>query len=153
MEILLENREFFWWAVAGISFILELTVMGMSGPLLFFALAATITGILVDYGVLANATHEILAVGVLSAIIAGALWKPLKAMQNSNVDRNDDSSDMIGLSLSASSEVTMVTGSVRYSGIDWNARLSSESEGETISESSLCTVLSVKGTTLYVKAS
>ena len=56
--------------------------MGLSGPLLFFAIASLTTGILVSVGFIDGWQSEILTVGLLTAVVAAILWKPLKSLQN-----------------------------------------------------------------------
>ena len=102
MQSFLENHQLIWYAIGSLSLVIELGIMGLSGPLLFFALASVITGTLVHLGVIDGWQSEILVVGILSAIITLVLWKPLKKMQVSN-SKTDDSSDMIGLKVPSSS--------------------------------------------------
>jgi len=150
MEYFLENPAHLWYLIAGISFVLELSVMGLSGPLLFFAIASLVTGILVSVGVVEGWQSEILAIGILTAVIAVVLWKPLKKLQNIK-EKTDNSSDMIGLELSVSSDVSANSGTVRYSGIEWQARLADEVDVESLSAASQCQVVAITGNTLLVK--
>ncbi len=152
MEYFLENPDHLWYLIAGISFVIELSIMGLSGPLLFFAIASLTTGILVSIGFIDGWQSEVLTVGLLTAVVAAVLWKPLKALQNSK-DKTDDSSDMIGLQVPSTSEINATSGTIRYSGIDWQARLADEANGECISESSQCEIVGVTGTTMLVTAS
>lgn len=151
MEYFLENPDHLWYLIAGISFVIELSIMGLSGPLLFFALASLTTGILVSFGIVGTWQGEVLTVGLLTALIAAMLWKPLKSLQNSK-DKTDNSSDMIGLTVAASSEITMTSGSIRYSGIDWQARLAEEVDIDSITEKSQCEIVAITGNTMLVKA-
>ena len=77
------NHDQLLYLIAGLSFVIELSVMGLGGPLLFFAAASFITGILVSMGVISGWEAEVFSVGVLTAIIASLLWKPFKRFQNS----------------------------------------------------------------------
>ncbi|MBL4941535.1 MAG: NfeD family protein [Colwellia sp.] len=150
MEYFLENPDHLWYLIAGISFIIELSIMGLSGPLLFFALGSLATGILVSIGFIDGWQSEILTVGILTAVIAVLLWKPLKSLQNKK-NKTDNSSDMIGLKVPASSEITATSGSIRYSGIDWQARLADEAEVEFIADASQCEIVAISGNTMLVK--
>ena len=151
MEYFLTNPAHLWFLIAGISFVIELSVMGLSGPLLFFALASLSTGILVSIGFVTGWQSEILTVGLLTAVITALLWKPLKSLQNSK-DNTDNSSDMIGLTVLASTEIDISSGTIRYSGIHWQARLADEENGEIITEKSRCKIVAITGNTLLVKA-
>jgi membrane protein implicated in regulation of membrane protease activity len=151
MEYFLENPDHLWYLIAGISFVIELSIMGLSGPLLFFAIASLTTGILVSIGFIEGWQSEILTVGLLTAVVAVILWKPLKSLQDLK-DKTDDSSDMIGLQVPASSDINATGGTIRYSGIDWQARLADEANGEAISGKSQCQIVGITGNTMLVKA-
>ena len=150
MEYFLENPDHLWYLIAGISFVIELSIMGLSGPLLFFGLASLGTGILVSLGFINGWQSEVLSVGLLTALITAALWKPLKSLQNTK-DKTDQSSDMIGLKVPASSEINLTKGSIRYSGIDWQARLAEDVNIESISDTEQCQIVAVEGNIMLVK--
>lgn len=151
MEYFLENPEHLWFLISGLSFVIELSIMGLSGPLLFFALASLVTGILVSLGIIDGWQSQVLSVGLLTALIAAILWKPLKSLQNSK-DKTDNSSDMIGLEVPVSAEITASSGTIRYSGINWQARLADDANVEIISEQHRCKIVAIKGNTMLVKA-
>jgi hypothetical protein len=144
------NHDQLLYLIAGLSFVIELSVMGLGGPLLFFAAASFITGILVSIGVISGWESEVFSVGVLTAIITGLLWKPFKRFQNSG-GRGDTSSDMIGLIVPASADITRDGGTIRYSGINWNARLDPALE-ETVMADERCEIVAVEGNVMIVQA-
>lgn len=144
------NHAHLFYVLAGLSFLIELTVMGLSGPLLFFAIASFMTAILISMGLISGWEIEILAVGVLTGLTALLLWKPLKRFQNTG-DGSDNSSDMIGRQVPVSKAVSQVEGSIRYSGIDWNSRLDEGAGVESIDEGKLCIITSVDGNIMLVK--
>ncbi|MBL0710526.1 MAG: NfeD family protein [Colwellia sp.] len=150
MQYFLENPDHLWFLIAGASFVIELSIMGLSGPLLFFAIASLVTGILVSAGFLNSWQSEILAVGIITAVIAAILWKPLKRLQDSKGD-TDNSSDMIGLKVPASSDITEISGSIRYSGINWQARLAEDANTELIKVDNQCLIVAITGNTMLVK--
>jgi len=150
MDYFLENPEHLWYLIAGISFVIELSIMGLSGPLLFFAIASLLTGVLVSIGAIDGWQSEILTVGLLTALVATILWKPLKSLQNSK-EKTDNSSDMIGLQVLVSTEVTATTGSIRYSGVNWQARLVGDANESPISAESQCQIVAITGNIMLVK--
>lgn len=150
MEYFLENPDHLWYLIAGVSFVMELSIMGLSGPLLFFAIASLITGILVSFDMINGWQSEVLTVGLLTAFVAAILWKPLKSLQNSK-GKTDNSSDMVGLKVLASSNITDTTGSIRYSGINWQARLADDIGIESISAESQCEIVAITGNIMLVK--
>jgi membrane protein implicated in regulation of membrane protease activity len=150
MEYFLENPDHLWYLIAGVSFVVELSIMGLSGPLLFFAIASLITGILVSAGIVEGWQSQILSIGLLTALVAAVLWRPLKALQNSK-EKTDNSSDMVGLQVIVSADITKITGSVRYSGINWQARLADDVSVESISAQSQCEIVAITGNIMLVK--
>lgn len=150
MEYFLNNPDHLWYLIAGISFVIELSIMGLSGPLLFFAIASLITGILVSIGVVDGWQSQILTIGLLTALVAAVLWKPLKSLQNSK-GKTDNSSDMVGLKVLASENITVTAGSIRYSGINWQARLADDVSIESISAQSQCEIVAITGNIMLVK--
>lgn len=151
MGYFIENPDHLWFLIAGISFVIELGVMGLSGPLLFFGIASLFTGILVSLGILGSWQSEIFSVGIFSALITWILWKPLKAFQNTK-SNTDGSSDMIGLQVMATSEISAHGGTIRYSGINWQARLADGKNMAIVNEQSLCQIVAVIGNTMLVKS-
>ena len=145
-----DNHAHFFYVLAGLSFLFELTVMGLSGPLLFFAIASFMTAILISMGLISGWEVEFFSAGVLTALTALLLWKPLKRFQNSG-DGSDSSSDMIGRQVPVSKTVSQAKGSIRYSGIDWNSRLDEGAGVESIYEGKLCIITSVDGNIMLVK--
>ena len=150
MQTFLENHQLIWYAIAGLSLVLELGMMGLSGPLLFFAIASALTGVLISLGFIEGWQSEILVVGILSAVMAFVLWQPLKRLQNSR-SNTDDASDMIGVQVPVADDVTNAGGSIRYSGLNWPARLAEGVDVELIEGKSICTIVAVTGTTMLVK--
>lgn len=144
------NHAHLFYVLAGLSFLVELTVLGLSGPLLFFAIASFVTAILISVGLISGWEVEIFTVGVLTALTAYLLWKPLKRFQNSG-DGSDNSSDMIGRQVPVSKTVSVSEGAIRYSGIDWNSRLADGAGVESIEEGQLCVITSVNGNIMLVK--
>jgi hypothetical protein len=124
--------------------------MGLSGPLLFFAIASVITGFLINIGLIEGWAMEVLVAGILSGVIAVLMWKPLKNLQNTR-SKTDQSSDMIGLQVTVANDISKATGSIRYSGINWNARLADEVDVEIIDQNQLCEIVAITGTTMLVK--
>ena len=150
MQYLLDNHDQAFYLIGGVSLVIELALLGLGGPLLFFGLAAFITGALSGLGVISGWESEIFTLGISTAILALVLWKPLKNFQNSG-GGPDTSSDMIGLKVPAASDINQRSGKIRYSGVDWNARLSNDAGVEIIVAKELCVIVGVKGTTMLVE--
>ncbi|WP_206099631.1 NfeD family protein [Rheinheimera riviphila] len=150
MEYFSQHHDQLLYAIAAISLLLELGVLGMSGPLLFFAFSCLITGLLVSAGLISGWETELLLVGVLSFASAVLLWKPFKNYQNAKEAPNT-SSDMIGRQLLVSTAISQDAGSVAYSGIEWQARLAAGETGN-IAAGTRAEVVAVDGSLLLVKA-
>ncbi len=149
MESFIAHHHLMWYAIAGVCLVIELGVMGLSGPLLFFGIASIVTGILVNAGVIDGWQSEVLVVGILTAVITLLLWKPLKKVQNKR-PKTDNSSDMIGLQVPVIEDITKTAGTIRYSGVNWNARLADNATVDMIKNSSICLIVAVTGTTMLV---
>ena len=53
-DYLLNNHDKLLYGIASISLLVELTVIGLSGPLLFFAIACFLTGLLVSFNLISS---------------------------------------------------------------------------------------------------
>ena len=82
IQYFLDNHDHTLYLIGGASLVIELTILGLGGPLLFFGLAAFITGALSGLGVISGWESEIFTLGLVTAILAIVLWKPLKNFQN-----------------------------------------------------------------------
>ena len=149
-ELINANHDRFFYVLAGTSFILELSLLGLSGPLLFFAIASLVTALLISVGLISGWEVEILVVGALTVLIALLLWKPLKKFQNSGGGA-DTSSDMIGREVKVSKDITAEEGAIRYSGIDWQARLDASANEAFLAAGEQCIIASVNGNIMLVK--
>jgi len=149
VDFITNNHDYVLYIIAAIAFLIELSVMGLSGPLFFFAIAALLTGLLSSFGIIEKWQYEVACVGVLTTVVAIALWKPLKQFQNQG-GGPDTSSDMIGKVVPSVTEITKVEGQIRFSGVNWNAKLD-ESELESIVEAQNCLISGVDGNTMIVK--
>ena len=115
--------------IAGLALlVIEVVVLGFSSFVLFFVgLAALVAGGLMALAVVPNSLLSALSsVGVLTALLAMLLWRPLKSMQG-KVESKKVTSDLVGHSFILNETVSMTKNpAYRYSGIEWN--LSSEQE-------------------------
>jgi membrane protein implicated in regulation of membrane protease activity len=148
-DYLLNNHDKLLYGIASISLLVELTVIGLSGPLLFFAIACFLTGLLVSFNLISSWELEILLVGIFTLMSAVILWKPLKRFQGTT-KVVDNSSDMIGQVVRVSETVTVNDGSIRYSGINWNARLASDSDVDSIESDIFVTITAMDGNVAIV---
>ena len=149
IEHFAQHHDHLLYAIAGICLVAELSVLGMSGPLLFLALGCLLTGVMVSIGMISGWEVEVFSVAILAASGAVLLWKPLKKFQNADGGR-DTSSDMIGRVLPVSQLITRDQGTVAYSGIDWQARLDA-AYIEPIVVGNRAHVVAVQGSLLLVK--
>ncbi len=144
-----QHQDYFFYALAGVCLLVELAVLGMSGPLLFVALGSLLTAICISLGLIHSFSVAIVMLAGLSVASAALLWGQLKKLQNKAVGP-ETSSDMVGKILPVTARITPADGRVSYSGVDWLARLDSSSS-EPIEAESRVEVTSVDGTILMVK--
>lgn len=150
IEYFAQHQDYFFYALAGICLLVELGLLGISGPLLFVALGSVLTGVFISLGLIHAFSVAIVIFAGLSVASAALLWTPLKKLQNKEVGP-ETSSDMVGKILPVTARITQASGRVAYSGIEWMARLDSSSI-EAIEIESRAEVTSVDGTILVVKA-
>jgi len=150
LDYFLQNHDKLLYAVAGMLLVIELSVLGLSGPLLFIAIACGITGLFVTLGFMSSWEVEVLSVGILSVMSAVILWKPMKKFQGPK-QVSDSSSDMIGQIVPVSDEVTRNGGSIRHSGINWQARLDSSSNTESLESGERVKITAVDGNVMIIK--
>ncbi|PCJ16167.1 MAG: acriflavin resistance protein [Gammaproteobacteria bacterium] len=151
-DFIVNNHDQVLYVIAGLSFVVELTVIGLSGPLIFFGLGCVSTGVLVSLGLVSSWEMECLLVGVFSIVSALVLWKPLKKFQGADKNVKDNSSDMIGQIVPVSKEVTLNGGNIRHSGIDWSARLDDGAGSDALAEGTRVEITGVDGNVIIVKA-
>ena len=58
---------------------------------------------------------------------------------------------MIGRVVAASKDITAEEGAIRYSGIDWQARVDASASETFIAEGEQCVIASVNGNIMHVK--
>lgn len=150
IEYFSQHQDYFFYALAGICLLVELGLLGISGPLLFVAFGSLLTGIFISLGLIHAFSIAIVIFAGLSVASAALLWTPLKKLQNKEVGP-ETSSDMVGKILPVTARITHADGRVTYSGIEWLARLDSSSN-EAIEIEGRAEVTSVDGTILVVKA-
>ena len=127
----------------------EVVVLGFSTFVLFFVgLAAVLAGVLLAVGVVPDSMLSALSsLGILTALLAVFLWRPLKSIQG-KVESKKVTSDLVGHSFVLNEAVSMTKNPrYRYSGIDWS--LSSEQE---LSAGTLVEVTAVAVGTFIVQA-
>ena len=106
--------------------VIEVAVLGFSTFVLFFVgCAAVVTAGLLYVGIIPETwLSAMFSTGVLTALSAVLLWKPLKNMQ-SKVDATKAKGDLVGHSFilveDVAPELTLV---YHYSGIDWKLNAS-----------------------------
>lgn len=149
VEYFLQNHDKFLYVLAGLSLVIELAMLGLSGPLLFFAIGCAITGLSVSGGIINSWEFEVLSVGVFSTLSAVLLWKPLKKLQGPD-NVSDNTSDMIGQVVPVSEEITINGGSVRHSGINWQARLDHTAKVDLLPIDTRVEITAVNGNVMIV---
>ncbi|MEI6897089.1 MAG: NfeD family protein [Psychromonas sp.] len=149
-DYLVHHHDTLLYIIAGLSLLVELTVIGLSGPLLFFAIACAITAVLVSLNIVSSWEMELLLVGLFTLLSSVLMWKPLKRFQGSG-HVSDNSSDMIGQNVPVSEVLTQHGGSIRFSGINWTARLSEDSSHESIAIGEYVKIHAVDGNIMIIK--
>lgn len=150
IDYLFSNHDKLLYLIAGVSLLIELTLIGLSGPLLFFAIGSAFTGVLISFNLISTWEIELLSVGIFTLLSSLIMWRPLKQFQGSG-KVSDESSDMIGKTVNVSKAVTLSSGTVRYSGINWTARLAEDNEVISIEPGKAVKICAIDGNILIVK--
>ena len=149
-DYLSQNHDTLLYIIAGAALIIELALIGLSGPLLFFAIGSALTGILVSLGLVSGWELESVLVGLLTLISAFVFWTPLKKFQG-KTHVTDTSSDLIGQYVNVSKNVSVSSGTVRYSGINWMARLPENSTDSQLIKGDRVKIIAINGNILIVE--
>lgn len=149
IDYLFNNHDKLLYGIAAIALLVELGLIGLSGPLLFFAIGCALTGLLVSLNLISTWEIEVLFVGLFTFSSALILWKPLKKFQGSTKVA-DNSSDMIGQIVPISEDVTKVSGFIRHSGINWTARLDERCTVEEISAGKFALITAINGNIILI---
>jgi len=147
------NQANIWFAIGFTLLAIEILILGFgSGVLLFGAIGALITGALLWFGVIESQWIYSIACFALATTVATAvLWVPLKKMQSGSEMGQDTSSDLIGNEFRVVGDVTRTSaGKHRYSGTDWQVRLSESSTVDNIADGSLVKVVGVDAGIFHV---
>ncbi|MCW8900984.1 MAG: NfeD family protein, partial [Gammaproteobacteria bacterium] len=92
--------------------------------------------------------------GISTGVITALLWKPLKKLQGTQPIQKDNSSDLIGHTFIAESDITMTNpGTTHYSGIIWKVELDKDAGVAVIEAGKSVQVCSVEVGVFKVKLS
>ncbi len=149
VEYFSQHLDYFFYVLAGICLLVDLSILGMSGPLLFIGIGALVTGLFVTLGLIEHFRVALVIFAGFSAASAALLWKPLKQFQNKEVGP-ETTSDMVGKIIPASARITKTDGRVYYSGVEWLARLDASTDVPIEAETQV-QVTSVDGTIMLVR--
>lgn len=138
------------YMLGSIGLIVEIALLGLSGPLLFISAAFLITGGLVSADVLSSWESEAVSVAVMSIFLAIVAWRPLKKLQGEG-NAADKSSDLIGTKVVAKSEISRAQGTIAYSDTMMNAVLSKDCSVDKIEPGTIVEIVAVSGTTMTVR--
>ncbi len=129
--------------------VIDIVLLGFATfYLTLIGLAVLTTGILLNFGVMADTWENILiSVAILSAIFTALLWKPLSRLQQ-DTKPQDVKSDIIGHQFHLETDVSPTQpGMYLYSGVNWKI----ESD-ETLTAGAKVEVVKVQVGVMNVKA-
>lgn len=133
MEFLQDNLTTTMFVLGLALLAVEILILGFSTFVLFFVgLGTLLTGVLFLTGILPETVPSaLLSTAIISAIFAGALWQPLKNMQQ-KTDSTKAKSDLIGLQFELPADLMPgETCHYRYSGIEWQLKSSQSIDSGT----------------------
>lgn len=150
INYLFHHHDILLYLLAFSSLLVELTLISLSGPLLFFAIGCAITGVLVSFDIVVVWEMELFFIGLCTLLSSLLLWKPFKHFQG-NVRLPNTHRDMIGQRVAVHEILSKHGGSIKYSGVNWPARLSQDSPHESIAAGEYVKIHAVEGKTMIMK--
>lgn len=152
-EYINTHQAEFWIILGFVLLSIEVATGLVTGLLLFGGLGAIVTGLLMLTGLLHETWQTGIASTAISAgIVAVLLWKPLKNLQNDDVPKKDNSSDLVGYEFTLQQDISRTSpGSTRYSGIAWKVELDPSLEIGEMSAGQRVSVSSVEVGKFFVR--
>jgi len=144
-EYINNHQAEFWILLGFLMLAIEVSTGLVTGLLLFGGIGAVISGLLMMAGIL-NETWEIgiASTAICSSLVALALWKPLKKLQNTDVPAKDNSSDLVGYEFILQQDISLLNpGTTHYSGIEWKVEIYKDAGVDEISAATRVEVCSV----------
>lgn len=108
--------------------VVDIVILGFATFFLtLIGLAVLTTGLLLNFGIMADSwTNILVSVAVLSALYTAVLWKPLSRLQQDKKPKTV-TSDLIGLQFVLETDVTAENpGMYLYSGVNWKIESDSD---------------------------
>ena len=145
-EYINTHQAEFWIMLGFAMLVVEVSLGLVTGLLLFGGIGAIITGILMMTGLLSETWEVGLASSAICAAITTLLlWKPLKKLQNTDVPRKDNSSDLVGYEFILQQDISLLSpGTTQYSGIEWKVEIYKEAGVDEIKAATRVKVSSVE---------
>lgn len=148
MDHIFSNHDRLLFLIGGIALLVELTLVDLRGPLLFFAIGSLLTGVIVAFNIINTWEMELLSIGIFTLLSSVLMWKPLKKFQLNIVDA---SNDMIGQTAVVSEVLTKHGGRIHCSNVSCSARLAPDSPYEKLAIGEYVEVYAVDGNTMLIK--
>jgi hypothetical protein len=128
----------------------DIVVVGLS-PVMFVAVGALATSAALYATGARPGLVETAAIAAGASVVIALLGrKPLQRFQGADV-REDQSSDLIGRTLTTTHEVTKEGGRVHWSGLDWEARLTPEASVDNLAPGAHVRVARVENLVLVLE--
>ncbi len=152
-EYINTHQAEFWIILGFVLLSIEVATGLVTGILLFGSLGAIITGLLMLAGALPETWETgIASTAICAGIVTLLLWKPLKKMQNQDVPKKDNSSDLVGHEFTLEQDISRTSpGKTRYSGIEWKVEIDPQSDTGEIATGQRVAVTSVEVGKFIVK--
>jgi len=152
-EYINAHQAEFWILLGFLMLAIEVSTGLVTGFLLFGGIGAIISGLLMMMGILNEAWETGMAsTAICSALAAVGLWKPLKNLQNDDIPKKDNSSDLIGYEFVLQQDINLLTpGTTQYSGIEWTVEIYKNAGVDEINATTRVVVCSVEVGKFQVK--
>ena len=126
MDYINSHLAGFWILFGFVLLAAEVLLFGFTTIIFLFAgIAAVLTGLLMNTGVLTESwIAGIACFGLSTGLISTILWKPLKRLQDRAKPEQPPQSDFLGIEFNLEQNITSKQpGKHRYSGINWSVEI------------------------------
>lgn len=156
MQEFLNNPVTLWFAIGVVLLLVDIMLIGFS-PVLFLGLAALLVSLVVWIGATFmsppwNPSFEttlfVWSLAIIAVMVLG--WRPLKRFQSAGKDTTS-SVEILGRELVTTDEVTRTSGTIRWSGTDWQARVYEGSVADHLGAGVRVRVAKIAGITLFLQ--
>lgn len=144
------NHDKLFLLIGIVSLCIELLILNITSPLLYFAIGCLTTGVLISFNLLPGWEYEMLSTAFFCILSCFILWKPVKQYQQYGTI-NVTKKSAVGQQVAVTEVLTRYGGCITFSGSDWQARLCEDSSQESIGIGEYVKVAALDGNVMLIR--